>query len=159
MRHDSLFPVPAAWAKRAHMDGAAYAEAWQRARDEPEAFWREQAARLDWIKPFSIVKDVSYERADFRIRWFADGELNVAANCIDRHLAERGDQVAIIWEGDDPNESRSITYRELHAEVCRMANVLKANGAKKGDRVTIYMPMIPETAYAMLACEIGRAHV
>jgi acetyl-CoA synthetase len=159
VRHDSLFPVPAPWAERAHMNRAAYEEAWRRARDEPDAFWREQARRLDWIQPFSVVKDVSFDRADFRIRWFADGVLNVSANCVDRHLAERGDSPAIIWEGDDPAESRTISYRELHAEVCRMANVLKAHGVRKGDRVTIYMPMIPETAYAMLACtRIGAVH-
>jgi acetyl-CoA synthetase len=115
--------------------------------------------RLDWIKPYTKVKDTSFKRDDFRIRWYQDGVLNVSANCIDRHLQKRGDQVAIIWEGDDPSQSKTITYKELHQQVCRFANVLKAHGVKRGERVTIYMPMIPETAYAMLACtRIGAIH-
>jgi len=141
------------------MDAAAYEAACRRADEDPEGFWREVAGRLDWIKPFSVVKDVSYDRKDFRIRWYADGVLNVSANCLDRHLASRADDVAIIWEGDDPSQSRKITYREAHAETCRMANVLKAHGVGKGDRVTIYLPMIPEAAFAMLACaRIGAIH-
>ncbi|NEX93528.1 acetate--CoA ligase [Caulobacter sp. 17J65-9] len=159
MSQDQSIPAPAAWAKSARVGAAAYEAALQRVEHEPEAYWRELAGRLDWIKPFSTVKDVSFALNDFRIRWYADGVLNAAANCVDRHLAERGDQVAIIWEGDDPAASRKITYRELHAEVCRMANVLKAHKVKKGDRVTIYLPMIPEAAYAMLACaRIGAVH-
>ncbi|MBC6981458.1 acetate--CoA ligase [Caulobacter sp. 17J80-11] len=159
MSQDQSIPVPAAWAKGARVAAAGYEAALQRVEHEPEAYWRELAGRLDWIKPFSTVKDVSFDLNDFRIRWYADGVLNAAANCVDRHLAERGDQVAIIWEGDDPAASRKITYRELHAEVCRMANVLKAHKVKKGDRVTIYLPMIPEAAYAMLACaRIGAVH-
>jgi len=154
-----VFPVPEAWAKKAHMDAAGYDAAVKRVETDPEGYWRDVAARLDWIKPFSVVKDVSFNREDFRIRWFADGVLNVSANCLDRHLPHRANDVAIIWEGDDPKDSRKITYAEAHAEVCRMANVLKANGVAKGDRVTIYLPMIPEAAYAMLACSrIGAVH-
>jgi acetyl-CoA synthetase len=130
-----------------------------RAARDPEGYFGEAARRLDWMRPFSEVKDVSFDPADFRIRWFGDGILNVTANCIDRHLATRADQTAILWEADEPGQSRAITYAELHREVCRMANVLKAHGVKKGDRVTLYLPMIPEAAYAMLACaRIGAVH-
>jgi len=154
-----VFAVPEAWAKKTRMDAAAYDAAWKRVEADPDSFWRDVAGRLDWIKPFSVVKDVSFNRDDFHIRWFADGVLNVSANCLDRHLPARANDVAIIWEGDDPKDSRKITYAEAHAETCRMANVLKAQGAKKGDRITIYMPMIPEAAYAMLACaRIGAIH-
>jgi acetyl-CoA synthetase len=154
-----VFPVPAAWARKTRMDAAAYDAAWTRVEADPDGFWRDVAARLDWIKPFTVVKDVSFDRDDFHIRWFADGVLNVSVNCLDRHLPERADQVAIIWEGDDPKHSRKITYAEAHTETCRLANVLKANGVKKGDRVTIYLPMIPEAAFAMLACSrIGAVH-
>ena len=154
-----MFPVPVAWAKRAHMNAAGYDAACKRVDADPNGFWTDVAKRLDWIKPFTVVKDVSYDAKDFRIRWFADGVLNVSANCLDRHLPTRANDVAIIWEGDDPANSRKITYAEAHAEVCRMANVLKKRGVKKGDRVTIYMPMIPEAAYAMLACSrIGAVH-
>ena len=158
--HETLIPVPAEWRDRALMSAEGYAEAVARVERDPEGFWRDVAARLDWIKPFSVVKDVSFAKDDFRIRWFADGVLNVSANCIDRHLATRADDVAIIWEPDDPADAaRHITYRDLHREVCRMANVLKAHGVAKGDRVTIYLPMIPEAAYAMLACSrIGAIH-
>jgi acetyl-CoA synthetase len=159
MSEGEIFPVPEAWAERAHMDAAGYDAAWKRVEVDPEGFWRDVAGRLDWIKPFSVVKDVSFAREDFHIRWFADGVLNVSANCLDRHLPHRANDTAFIWEGDDPKDSRSITYAEAHAETCRMANVLKAHGAKKGDRITIYMPMIPEAAYAMLACaRIGAIH-
>ena len=159
MSEGQLFPVPEAWAKRAHMDAAGYAAAVARVESDPQGFWRDVGSRLDWIKPFTEVKDTSFNEADFHIRWYADGVLNVSVNCLDRHLPHRADQVAFIWEGDDPKDSKKITYGEAHAEVCRMANVLKANGAKKGDRVTIYMPMIPEAAYAMLACaRIGAIH-
>ena len=129
-------------------------------RPDPAAFFGAAAKeRLDWIKPFTIAKDTSFDAKDLHIRWFTDGVLNVSANCIDRHLAERGDQVAIIWEGDDPADAKRITYRELHAEVCRMANVFKAHGVEKGDRITLYLPMIPEAAYAMLAtARIGAVH-
>ena len=159
MSEGQVFPVPDAWAKRARMDAAAYEAACRRVEEDPDGFWREVASRLDWIKPFGVVKDVSFNKADFHIRWFADGVLNASANCLDRHLPHRADDIAIIWEGDDPADSRKITYAEAHAETCRMANVLKANGVKKGDRVTIYLPMIPEAAYAMLACaRIGAIH-
>ena len=124
-----------------------------------DAFWGEHGKRIDWIKPYTKVKNVSYAPGAVSIKWFEDGVTNVSLNCIDRHLAKRGDQVAIIWEGDDPTSPSTITYRELAREVCRFANVLKAHGVKKGDRVTIYLPMIPEAAYAMLACaRIGAIH-
>jgi acetyl-CoA synthetase len=156
---DTLIPVPAEWKKRAFMDATTYRDAYSRALSDPDGYWGEQAGRLTWTKPFTRVRNVSWDPDNLFIKWFEDGELNVAANCIDRHLERRGEQTAIIWEGDDPNDSRLITYRQLHAEVCRFANVLKAHGVKTGDRVTIYMPMIPEAAYAMLACaRIGAVH-
>ncbi|MFC0634271.1 acetate--CoA ligase [Brevundimonas balnearis] len=153
------YPVDPARAARAHMDRAAHEAAAIAARETPEAFWAERAKRLDWFSFPTRIKDVSFAKDDFRIRWFEDGVLNVAHECVDRHLPARRDETAIIWEGDDPKDSRRITYGELHAEVCRMANVLKAQGVAKGDRVTIYLPMIPEAAYAMLACaRIGAIH-
>jgi acetyl-CoA synthetase len=159
MSDGEVFPVPEAWARHAHMNAAGYDAAWKRVEADPDGFWRDVAGRLDWIKPFSVVKDVSFARDNFHIRWFADGVLNASANCLDRHLPHRANDTAFIWEGDDPKDSRSITYAEAHAETCRMANVLKAHGARKGDRITIYMPMIPEAAYAMLACaRIGAIH-
>ncbi|HEY6868642.1 MAG TPA: AMP-binding protein, partial [Novosphingobium sp.] len=155
----TLHPVPAEWAARAYVDAAGYAEKYRRSIEEPEAFWRDESARLDWIRPWTRLNRVSYDEADFGIEWFADGQLNVSANCLDRHLAERGDTVAIIWEGDDPAQQRRITYRELHQDVCRFANALKTLGVRKGERVTIYLPMIPEAAVAMLACaRIGAIH-
>lgn len=145
--------------RESHYDRAKYNAEYKRSVDDPEAYWADIAKRLDWIKPFTKVKDVSFSKEDFRIKWFEDGVLNVSANCIDRHLADHGDDIAIIWEGDDPNDDDAITYRRLHDEVCRMANVLKARGVKKGDRVILYLPMIPEAAYAMLACaRIGAVH-
>ena len=157
---DTLLPVPEDWKKRALIDAAAYERMYADSIRDPGAFWAEQAKRIDWLKPFTKVKDVSWDPDNLHIRWFEDGELNVSANCIDRHLAKRAKQTAIIWEPDDPNGTpRHITYEELHREVCTFANVLKAHGAKKGDRVTIYLPMIPEAAYAMLACaRIGAVH-
>jgi acetyl-CoA synthetase len=155
----SNHPVPAEWASRAYVNAERYQQLYQRSLDEPEAFWRDETARLDWIKPWTKLSQCSYDEADFGIEWFADGTLNVAANCLDRHLAERGDTVAIIWEGDDSQHQRRLTYRQLHGEVCRMANALKQLGARKGDRITIYLPMIPEAAVAMLACtRIGAIH-
>jgi acetyl-CoA synthetase len=137
----------------------AYAALRERAARDPDGFYREAAGRLDWLTPFTQVSDWSFDAADLHIRWFGDGMLNVSANCIDRHLETRGDQTAILWEGDEPSDSRAISYRELHGHVCRFANVLKARGVQKGDRVTIYMPMIPEATYAMLACaRIGAVH-
>jgi acetyl-CoA synthetase len=156
---ESVFPVPEEWKKRAHMTAAQYDAAYAESVRDPDGYWRKEAARLDWAKPFTKVKNVSWDPDSLSIKWFEDGALNVSANCIDRHLASRGNQTAIIWEGDDPKDSKHISYQQLHEEVCRFANVLKAHGVKKGDRVTIYMPMIPEAAYAMLACSrIGAVH-
>jgi len=154
------YQVPADWAANALIDADRYAEMYRRSIDDPDGFWREEANRIDWMTPFTVVKDTSFDEADFRINWFADGTLNLSANCLDRHLAERGDVTAIIWEPDDPAEAhRTITYRELHRDVCRFANVLKANRVARGDRVTIYLPMVPEAAVAMLACaRIGAVH-
>ncbi len=126
---------------------------------DPEAFWGRMGARLDWVKPYAKVKDVSFDDRDFRIRWFPDGQLNAAYNCLDRHLATRGDKAAFIYEGDDPGDSARITYRELYERVCRLGNAMRSLGVQKGDRVTIYLPMIPEAAVAMLACaRIGAIH-
>jgi len=160
MSAEAIVPVPAAWAATAKIDAARYEQWYRQSLDDRDAFWREHAGRLDWAKPFTRVCTSSFDEADFGIRWFEDGELNVSANCIDRHLAEHGDDIAIIWEPDDPAATpRHISYRELHGEVCRFANVLKAAGAKKGDRITLYLPMIPEAAFAMLACaRIGAIH-
>jgi len=151
-------PVMSATAGSSWISSADYAAMYEKSVRDPEAFWAEQGKRLDWIKPYTKVKNTSFTD-DISIRWFEDGTLNVAHNCIDRHLPARAAQTAIIWEGDSPSEKRHISYAELHDEVCRFANVLKARGVKKGDRVTIYMPMIPEAAYAMLACaRIGAIH-
>ncbi|HEX3945341.1 MAG TPA: acetate--CoA ligase [Rhizomicrobium sp.] len=157
---DTLIPVASEWRERALIDRATYEEMYARSVRDPEGFWQEQAQRIDWIGPFTKVKNVSWDPDNLFIKWFEDGILNVSANCIDRHLQKRAKQTAIIWEPDDPNEQpRHITYQELHREVCRFANVLKAHGVSKGDRVTIYLPMIPEAAYAMLACaRIGAVH-
>lgn len=155
-----IYPVPAEWAREARYDAAGYERLYGRSLADPGSFWLDQAKRLDWVKRPELAGDWSFDEGDFRIEWFADGKLNVAANCIDRHLASRGDDVAIIWEPDDPREApRQFTYLQLHQEVCRFANVLKAQGVRKGDRVTIYMPMIPEAAFAILACaRIGAIH-
>ena len=160
MSERSLFPVPAEWAERARIDARRYSELHARSLSEPEAFWLEQAARLDWIRPPSRANESSFNEADFGVKWFADGVLNVAVNCVDRHLASRGGDTAIIWEPDDPTEApRRFTYLQLYEEVCRFANVLKHAGVRKGDRVTVYMPMIPEAAFALLACaRIGAIH-
>ncbi|MEK9849097.1 MAG: acetate--CoA ligase [Candidatus Puniceispirillum sp.] len=159
MEQDRIFQPDAAFQQKAHIDGAGYNALYQASIENPDAFWAEHGKRIDWIKPYSQISDVSYNAEDLHIKWFADGTLNAAANCLDRHLTTRGDQTAIIWEGDEPDQHRHITYRELHAEVCKFANALKARGAKKGDRITIYMPMIPEAAVAMLACvRIGAIH-
>ncbi|MGB1006131.1 MAG: acetate--CoA ligase [Thalassobaculaceae bacterium] len=159
MTDEQLFPVPTETARAALVDDAQYQAMYAASLADPEAFWAEHGKRIDWIKPYSQIKDVSYAADDLHIKWYYDGTLNVAANCLDRHLATRGDQTAIIWEGDDPADAKHITYRELHAEVCRLANALKDLGAQKGDRITIYMPMIPEATVAMLACaRIGAIH-
>ena len=159
MEQDMIFEPSADLAKSALIDANGYATLYQDSIANPDQFWAEHGKRIDWIKPYSQISDVSYDAKDLHIKWYADGTLNAAANCLDRHLATRGDQTAIIWEGDEPDQHRHITYRELHEEVCKFANVLKANGAKKGDRITIYMPMIPEATVAMLACvRIGAVH-
>jgi acetyl-CoA synthetase len=157
---EAVYPVTEEWAQTAIVNAARYEAKYAASLDDPDAFWREEAKRLDWIKPFTKVKDTSFRKADFRIKWFEDGTLNLSANCLDRHLAKNGDTIAILWEPDDPaSEARTLTYRELHEQVCRFANALKANGVKKGDRVTIYLPMIPEAAVTMLACaRIGAVH-
>jgi acetyl-CoA synthetase len=158
MTSPTLIPVPEGFAGPETIDPAGYDRLYRRSLDEPEAFWGEQGRILDWIKPYTKVKNTSFT-GDVAIKWYEDGTLNAAANCIDRHLATKADDIAIIWEGDDPNVSRRISYAELHEQVSRLANVLKARGVKKGDRVTIYLPMIPEAAFAMLACaRIGAVH-
>jgi acetyl-CoA synthetase len=156
---EQVYPVPAEWAKRAWTDQAKYKEMYARSISDPDGFWAEQAKRLDWMKAPHNIDNWSFAPGNISIKWFEDGVLNVAHNCIDRHLHKRANQTAIIWEGDDPSQSKHITYKELHDEVCRMANILRTRNVKKGDRVTIYLPMIPEAAYAMLACaRIGAIH-
>jgi acetyl-CoA synthetase len=156
---EKSYAVSADWAKRAWVDDAAYQKMYDRSVKDPAGFWGEMGRRLDWIKPYTRVKNTSFDTNNVSIKWFEDGTLNVCVNCVDRHLATRADQVAIIWEGDDPTQDEQITYRQLHERVCKFANVLKANGVQKGDRVTIYLPMIPEATYAMLACaRIGAVH-
>ncbi len=156
---EKVYPVPAEWKSRAWVDNDKYLELYQRSVKDPQGFWGEMGLRLDWIKPYTKVKNTSYDPHNVSIKWYEDGELNVCANCVDRHVATRGDQVAIIWEGDDPTRDEKITYRQLLERVSKFANVMKAHGVKKGDRVTIYLPMIPEAAYAMLACaRIGAIH-
>ncbi len=159
MTGSKVHPVPADFAAAAHCNKEQYEEMYAASVENPEKFWAEQGKRIDWIRPYTKVKDVSFDRHHLHIKWFHDGTLNASANCLDRHLAERGDQTAIIWEGDDPADSKHISYRELHAQVCKLANGLKSLGIGKGDMVTIYMPMIPEAAVAMLACaRIGAPH-
>ena len=159
MTENEIFPVPAGWAQRALVDDSEYKKMYRHSVENPDSFWDEHGKRIDWIKPYTKIKDVSYAPDDLHIRWYQDGTLNASVNCLDRHLDSRGDQVAIIWEGDEPSDSKTLTYRELYEEVCRFANVLKNNGVKKGDRVTIYLPMVPEIAVAVLACaRIGAIH-
>jgi acetyl-CoA synthetase len=159
MSSPEIIPVPPEWATRAHIDAAGYDAACAEAQSDPEGYWRRLGQRLTWTQPPTEIKDVSFDAADFRIRWYGDGVLNASVNCLDRHLPQKADDIAFIWEGDDPKDSRKVTYAEAHAETCRMANVLKAHGVRKGDRVTLYLPMIPEAAYAMLACaRIGAVH-
>jgi acetyl-CoA synthetase len=156
---EKIYAVSEDWARRAFIDDAKYKQMYAQSVQNPEAFWGEQGKRIDWFKPYTKVKNTSYDPHNVSIKWYEDGVTNVAYNCIDRHLEKRGNQTAIIWEGDDPNESKHITYRELHEHVGRFANVLKKHGVAKGDTVTIYMPMIPEAAYAMLACaRVGAVH-
>ena len=156
---DKVYPVSPQWAEGAYVNAEAYQAMYDRSVSDPEGFWSEAGQRLKWMTPFTRAKNTTFGPGPVDIRWFEDGTLNVSANCIDRHLATRGDQVAIIWEGDNPNDSECITYRQLSERVQRFANVMKKHGVKKGDRVTIYLPMIPEAAYAMLACtRIGAIH-
>ena len=158
MSEELVFPVPPSVETETGCTDQQYRALYEESVRDPDAFWRREGQRIDWIKPYTQVKNTDFT-GDISIKWFEDGTLNVAANCIDRHLDTRGDQIAILWEGDDPSESREVTYRALHGHVCRFANWLKAKGVKKGDRVTLYMPMIPEAAYAMLACaRIGAIH-
>ena len=156
---EKVYPVPAEWSQRAWINEASYNQLYERSVKDPVGFWGEMGRRIDWIRPYTKVKNTSFDTNNVSIKWYEDGTLNVSVNCVDRHLATRADQVAIIWEGDDPTQDEQITYRQLHERVCKFANVMKANGVKKGDRVTIYLPMIPEAAYAMLACaRIGAVH-
>ncbi len=156
---DEIFPVSIETAKQASVNKEKYVKMYEESISDPDVFWKEHGKRIDWIKPYTKVKDVSYSSDDIHVRWFYDGTLNASANCIDRHLKTRGDETAIIWESDDPDVDLYITYNELHDNVCKFANGLKSLGAKKGDRICIYMPMIPEAAYAMLACaRIGAVH-
>jgi acetyl-CoA synthetase len=156
---EKIYPVTQEWTSKAYLDEAKYKELYARSMKDPAGFWAEQGNRIEWIKPFTKVKHTSFDTHNVSIKWYEDGTTNVSMNCIDRHLPQRANQTAIIWEGDDPSVSLHITYQELHEHVCRFANVLKKHGVKKGDRVTIYLPMIPEAAYAMLACaRIGAVH-
>ncbi len=159
MSDDKIYDVPADWAKRAWLDDAKYKDMYAASIKDPDKFWGEQAKRITWSKPFTKVKNTSYAPGNVSIKWFEDGKLNACFNCVDRHVEKRGDQTAIIWEGDDPKDDKKVTYKQLHAEVQKFANVLKKQGVKKGDRVTIYLPMIVEAAYAILACaRIGAIH-
>ncbi|MCW0504215.1 acetate--CoA ligase, partial [Aeromonas piscicola] len=159
MSESKVYPVKAHISKGALLDKSGYEAMYQASVQDPDAFWSEQGKILDWIKPYTKVKNTSYDPGHVSIKWYEDGLLNVSANCLDRHLAQRGDKVAIIWEGDNPAEDRKLTYRELHAEVCKFSNVLKAQGVHRGDVVCLYMPMVPEAAIAMLACtRIGAVH-
>ena len=159
MTSDKIFPVPDIYKNTAHVTKEIYEDLCQKASNENEKFWDNIGKRIDWIKPYSKIKDVTWSKKNVDINWYYDGKLNVSTNCIDKHLSEKADEIAIIWEGDNPEESLKITYRELHKKVCKFSNALKNNGVKKGDRITIYMPMIPEAAYAMLACSrIGAIH-
>jgi acetyl-CoA synthetase len=159
MSDEKIYAVPAEWSQQAWIDDSKYQEMYARSIKDPDGFWAAQAKRIHWIKPFTKVKTTTYDPNHVSIKWFEDGTLNACYNCVDRHLPKRADQVAIIWEGDDPKDSKTITYQELHDEVCRMANILRNRNVEKGDRVTIYMPMIPEAVYAMLACaRLGAVH-
>ena len=156
---DTIFPPSDDFKAKAIISKQKYDEMYSESINDPDAFWSKHGLRIDWIKPFTKIKNVSYGHPNVSIKWFEDGELNVSANCIDRHLEKRGDQTAIVWEGDNPAESKHVTYNEMHKQVCKLANVYKNLGVSKGDRVVLYMPMIPEAAYAMLACaRIGAIH-
>ena len=156
---EKLYKPTTEFADNSHANRAKYEEMYAASLSDPDSFWAVQGRRLDWIEPYTIVKNTTFDHADVSIKWYEDGKLNVSANCIDRHLPTRGEQVAIIWEGDDPNDNKNITYNQLHKKVCKLANVYKKLGVEKGDRVVLYMPMIPEAAFAMLACNrIGAVH-
>jgi len=156
---DKIYKVSAAWKKRAFINEDKYKKMYAASIKDPNKFWAKEGKRIHWMKPYKKVKNTTFGPGNVSIKWFEDGKTNAAYNCIDRHLRKRGKQLAIIWEGDDPKDVRKITYKELHAAVSRFANVLKKQGVKKGDRVTIYLPMIPEAAFAMLACaRIGAIH-
>ena len=159
MSENRTFPPSDEGASRAHIDIQGYQKAYAESLSDPDSFWAEHGKRIDWIQPYTKISDVSYDKPDVHIKWYEDGTLNASANCLDRHLETRGDKTAILWEGDDPADAKHITFKELHAQVCCFANALKARGVNKGDRVTIYMPMVPEAAVAMLACaRIGAIH-
>ena len=159
MTADKIFPIPENYKNSAHVTKEIYEDLCQQAETDSEKFWDKIGKRVDWIKPYSKIKDVTWSKKNVDINWYYDGKLNVSENCIDRHLKDKADDIAIIWEGDNPDESLKISYKELHKKVCNLSNALKNNGVKKGDRITIYMPMIPEAAYAMLACSrIGAIH-
>ncbi len=154
-----VYPVPDEFKKTARTTEAEYFQRYQQSIDDPDTYWAEQAQRLDWIKPFTQVKNTNFDPEHFKIEWFADGQLNVSANCLDRHLKEHPHKPAIIWEGDHPSRHKVVSFASLHDETCRFANVLKKNGVQKGDRVVLYMPMVSEAAIAMLACaRIGAVH-
>ena len=159
MSEVKTYEVTPEWKAKAHVDNDTYLEMYKHSINDPDGFWGEQGKRLDWMKPFTKVKNTSFDYDNVSIKWYEDGELNVCVNCVDRHLESRGDQTAIIWEGDDPSVDKHISYKELHEEVCKLSNAMKDLGVKKGDRITIYMPMVPEAAYAMLACaRLGAIH-
>ena len=157
--NDLIFKVPSKWSKSAYVDKKQYEKKYKLSIKDNEGFWKKEGKRIDWIKPYKKIKDVKYSKTEVKIKWFYDGTLNASANCIDRHIKSKKNKTAIIWVGDDPKESKQISYKELHKKVCKAANVLKSLGIKKGDRVTIYLTMIPELAYIMLACaRIGAIH-
>ena len=157
--HELIFRVPKKWSKSAYIDKSQYERKYKLSIKDNEGFWKKEGKRITWIKPYTKVKDVKYSKTDVKIKWFYDGTLNASVNCIDRHLTDKKNKTAIIWVGDDPNDSKLISYQELHKNVCKAANGLKEIGIKKGDRVTIYLTMIPELAYVMLACaRIGAIH-
>ena len=159
MNTQSLYKVPSNIADNAHINEQEYKTMYQESIVDPEGFWREHGQRIDWIKPYSKIKKTSFDDHNLSINWFYDGSLNASANCLDRHLTNNADKVAIIWEGDDAKDQRTLTYAELHTSVCKFANVLRSQGVTRGDVVTIYMPPVPEAAVAMLACaRIGAVH-
>ena len=154
-----IFKVPKKWSNNAYVDKNKYEKKYRLSIKDNEGFWKKEGKRIDWIKPYTKIKDVKYSKTDVKIKWFYDGTLNASANCVDRHLKDKKNKTAIIWVGDDPKDSKQISYKELHKNVCKAANGLKEIGIKKGDRVTIYLTMIPELAYVMLACaRIGAVH-